>query len=170
MVNVIRYVVPETVANVVLTAVDEQAEKVTVTLLLPYEAQSPNVQPVALPVNVPLVTSSLPVATDVLSMDNLALGAAVPIPTLAVLVSTYSWFVFTAKSPVVERLMFTLLPAAGVIPKAPEAVMIEGVLIWVVKAGLSAKTRAPETPVSSEMTPLSSAEVVAAKTESLLAV
>ena len=50
-------------------------------------------------------------------------------PTLPALVSTYSWFVFTAKSPVVERLTFKFEPAVGVMPKAPEAVIIDGVEI-----------------------------------------
>ena len=34
---------------------------------------------------------------------------------------------FTAKSPVVPKVIFKLLPESGVIPKAPEAVMMEGV-------------------------------------------
>lgn len=75
------------------------------------------------------------------------LGLAVPMPTLPALVSTYSWLVLTAKSPVVERLTLRLEPAVGVMPKAPEAVMMEGVDMDVTKIGEVAKTKAPD-PVS----------------------
>jgi len=63
-----------------------------------------------------------------------------------------------------------LIPVATGSPVQFVSVPAEGVpMFGVTRVGLVANTRAPE-PVSSEITPASSAEVVAAKAESLLAV
>ena len=78
---------------------------------------------------------------------------------------------------VVEKLPDKIRAAEGLVGmvKVPElAVMVKPLIvvaaaapkIGVVRVGLAEKTREPE-PVSSEMTPASSAEVVAEKAESL---
>ena len=57
------------------------------------------------------------------------LGVVVPMPTEPAEVSTYKSSVLTAKSPVVERATFRFDPAAGVMVKAPDDVVIDGVVM-----------------------------------------
>lgn len=57
-------------------------------------------------------------------------------PMLPVLVSTYNWFVLTAKSPVVERLMLKPVPAAGVIVRAADAVTTAAGIVSVVPSNV----------------------------------
>ena len=84
----------------------------------------------------------------------------------------------TSKSPVVASVMLNPLPLAGVNVIAPLDVVNVGQArlvadatprIGVTNVGDVAKTRLPD-PVSSLMTPASSADVVAAKTLNLFAV
>ena len=73
------------------------------------------------------ITDPMPTLPETYSVpltSNVCTGTAIPIPTFPADVSTYSWLVLTAKSPVVVNAILRPLPAAGVTVKAPDDVKL----------------------------------------------
>jgi hypothetical protein len=112
-------------------------------------------------VSVLLVSVSLPASVDnvpVVGRVTLVAPVEVRVIELAPDVARVLLFAIVRTPEVVALIVSPLIVVAVAAPKA-----------GVTKVGEVAKTRAPE-PVSSDITPASSAEVVAANTDSLLAV